>query len=107
MPKFNVRILPGRPNDPYIAKAEHIEYLDDGANPKSIQAKIDELEQGTTKFKSIVFKRSNSTVTKPAADQGSYENPVPAGWSDGIPTESNEQIWMSTRIFSEDGNHGD
>lgn len=104
--KFNERIVPGAPQDPYIAKAEHIEYLD-GANPKSVQAKINELEQGTTKFKSIVFKRSNSTVTKPAADQGSYENPVPAGWSDGIPTESNEQIWMSTRIFSKDGNHGD
>ena len=31
MPKFNVRILPGRPNDPYIAKAEHIEFTDDGS----------------------------------------------------------------------------
>ena len=109
---FNERIEPGAPQDPYIAKAEHIEFTEKNNTKRKLTDKIDDLEAaisnpGVAKFKSIVFKRSNSTVTKPAANQGSYENPVPAGWSDGIPTESNEQIWMSTRIFSEDGNHGD
>lgn len=54
-----------------------------------------------TSFKSIVFKRSNDKVTLPVG--GSYESPVPIGWSDGVPT-GNEQLWMSTRIFSSDGN---
>lgn len=31
MARFNSRILPGDPNDNYIAKAEHIEFTDDGS----------------------------------------------------------------------------
>lgn len=53
-----------------------------------------------TSFKSIVFVRTNNTPSTPTG--GSYENPVPNGWSDGVPAGS-EQIWMSTRIFSSDG----
>ncbi len=54
-----------------------------------------------TSFKSIVFKRSNSNVDTPTG--GSYASPVPDGWSDGVPS-GKEQLWMSTRVFSSDGN---
>lgn len=53
-----------------------------------------------TSFKSIVFKRSNTTPSTP--EGGSYASPVPTGWSDGIPSGEGK-IWMSTRIFSSDG----
>lgn len=36
-----------------------------------------------TSFKSIVFKRINQKPETP--NGGSYSNPVPSGWSDGIP----------------------
>ena len=53
-----------------------------------------------TSFKSIVFKRSSTTPDTPTG--GSYASPVPSGWSDGIPS-GDGKIWMSTRIFSSDG----
>ena len=53
-----------------------------------------------TAFKSIVFKRSNTTPAFPSG--GSYSSPVPSGWSDGIPT-GEAKLWVSTRIFSSDG----
>ena len=74
-------------------------------------------------YKSIIFKKSNNfteatvdgkTVYRlnpaeyPNNAEGSYETPTPTGWSDGIPaTDSNgnayAMIWMSTRVFSSDG----
>lgn len=59
---------------------------------------------GVSKFKSIVFKRTN---TKPSAPTiGSYTEPVPKaeGWSDTIPT-GDTILWMSSRTFSSDGNN--
>ena len=53
-----------------------------------------------TAFKSIVFKRSNTAVSRPTG--GSYSSPVPSGWSDGVPS-GEAKLWMSTRIFSSDG----
>lgn len=53
-----------------------------------------------TAFKSTVFFRSNPTPSTPTG--GSYANPVPSGWFDGIP-EGEERLWASTRIFSSDG----
>lgn len=53
-----------------------------------------------TSFKSTVFFRSNPTPSTPTG--GSYANPVPTGWFDGIP-EGEERLWASTRIFSSDG----
>lgn len=41
-------------------------------------------EIGQQRFKSIVFKRSNTAVIAPDAAEGSYSSPVPEGWSDGI-----------------------
>ena len=77
----------------------------------------------TVEFTSVVFRRSNNTrvvngVTKLAANEypqgGSYDSPVPTNtsggvllWSDGLPVGNEEILWMSTRIFRSDGNHGD
>lgn len=55
-----------------------------------------------TSYKSIVFKRSNTTPNAPSSSDGSYASPVPTGWSDGVP-QGSEILWMSTRIFSSDG----
>lgn len=56
--------------------------------------------QGNASFTSIVFKRS---ATKPSAPTGgSFDSPVPSGWSDGIPTGT-DTLWMSKRIFSANG----
>ena len=62
-------------------------------------AKGDSGESGTggNTFKSIVFKRSKSKPNKPTG--GSLQNPVPEGWSDGIPSGT-DPIWASTRVFS-------
>lgn len=56
--------------------------------------------QGPGVFKSIVFKRFSSQPSTPTG--GSYLSPVPSGWSDGIPSGT-EQIWTSTRVFTSDG----
>ena len=56
--------------------------------------------QGPGVFKSIVFKRFSSQPSTPTG--GSYLSPVPSGWSDGIPSGT-EQIWMSTRVFTSNG----
>ena len=56
--------------------------------------------QGPGVFKSIVFKRFSSEPSTPTG--GSYLSPVPSGWSDGIPSGT-EQIWMSTRVFTSNG----
>lgn len=53
-----------------------------------------------TAFKSVVFKRSNTTPSRPTG--GSYASPVPSLWSDGVPI-GEAKLWCSTRIFSSDG----
>lgn len=53
-----------------------------------------------TAYKSTVFKRSNTKPDTPSG--GTYANPVPNGWSDGIPA-GEEILWASTRILSSDG----
>ena len=75
-------------------------------------------------FTSIVFRRSNNTrvvsgkVKLASAEYpqgGSYESPVPTNrdsqnrllWTDGLPVGNGELLWMSTRKFSSDGNHGE
>lgn len=66
-------------------------------------AKGSEGKQGispNTAFKSTVFLRSNAAPSTPTG--GSYSNPVPSGWSDGIPS-GEAKLWASTRIFSSDG----
>lgn len=52
-------------------------------------------------FKSTVFKRSLEKPDKPTG--GTYDSPVPEGWSDGIPAvaegEENYQIWASMKVM--------
>lgn len=59
-------------------------------------------ESGNSSFESFVFKRSKTQPSKPSG--GSYKNPVPQGWEDGIPDEKEGMpVWMSSRTFSSDG----
>ncbi len=51
-------------------------------------------------FKSTVFRRTNQNPETPSG--GDFNNPVPIGWSDGIP-EGEAKLWASTRIFTTDG----
>lgn len=51
-------------------------------------------------FKSTVFCRTNNNPATPTG--GSFNNPVPTGWSDGIPA-GEAKLWASTRIFTTDG----
>ena len=52
-----------------------------------------------TQFTSFAFIRSKTKPSTPSG--GTYENPVPNGWSDGIP-EGTDPVWFSTRIFNSD-----
>ena len=51
-------------------------------------------------FISTIFKRSNSKPSRPTG--GSYDNPVPDGWSDGIPSGT-DTLYTSHRRFTSDG----
>ena len=51
-------------------------------------------------FKSTVFKRTNSTPSTPSG--GTYDSPVPSGWSDGIPSGTN-QLWATSCTFYGNG----
>lgn len=58
---------------------------------------------GESSFPSFVFIRS---ATQPATPTGgSYASPLPTtvGWSDGIPSDNNQPLWMSKRVFSKSG----
>ena len=64
-------------------------------------------KDGQSSFKSIVFKRYTPTSQKPKPDKpttsdGSFGDPVPVGWSDGLPSGT-EPLWMTSRIFTSDG----
>ena len=52
-----------------------------------------------SKFKSYVFIRSQNAPVTPQG--GSFDNPVPTGWSDGIPA-GDLQVWTSSRWFYSD-----
>lgn len=62
-------------------------------------------EQGRAAFTSIVFKAGNDNGLIVAPTGGTFDSPVPAGWSDGIPerTANNPTIYMSKRKFTSDG----
>ena len=51
-------------------------------------------------FKSTVFLRSNTRPSTPTG--GTYENPIPSGWHDGIPA-GEAKIWASVCTFYSDG----
>lgn len=59
---------------------------------------------GESVLTSIVFKRSADAPAAPTG--GTYLNPIPSGWSDGIPDiEGDFPVWMSSRVFTLSGNH--
>ena len=60
-------------------------------------------EKGNNSVTINVFKRSTAQPITPTG--GTYDTPVPDGWSNGIPSETDggKPVWMSTRIFSSDG----
>ena len=73
---------------------------------------------GQAQFKSIVFKRSatqpsrpgNGTTPGSSSYGGTFNNPVPYGWSDGIPAlvsvdnpdSLDNTLWMTSRVFTDD-----
>lgn len=79
-------------------------YLVDNEGNDIHQFIVPVIKDGVTpfvSFKSMVFIRSNGTPDKPT--DGDYENPVPTGWNDGIPSGT-EPIWSTSRVFSTDPN---
>lgn len=63
---------------------------------------LPEPKDGQSIFKSIVFKRSTYRPLNISSNSGTFYNPVPSGWSDGIPSGT-APIWMSCRVFTNDG----
>lgn len=51
-------------------------------------------------YVSTIFTRSEETPSRPTT--GSYDNPVPNGWSDGIPSGTGK-LWTCHRRFTSDG----
>lgn len=86
-------------------------------------------ERGQAQFKSVVFMRAasapsrpgNSTIKNQSSDPmsfipnpsygGTFDDPIPYGWSDGIPVPStlsdpdalDNTLWMTSRVFTDDG----
>lgn len=75
---------------------------------ENMQRQIDALDPSgdidyLSAFKSIVFVRNNTKPDTPSsgAGGGSFENPVPSGWYDGIPSGVTK-LWMTSRWFYSD-----
>ena len=59
---------------------------------------------GESVLSSIIFKRSANAPATPTG--GTYLNPIPPGWSDGIPDIKEDfPVWMSSRVFTLSGNN--
>lgn len=71
----------------------------DGKDGKDGSGSGDGSEGVAAAFKSMVFKRASSNPGKPSG--GTYDNPVPEGWYDGIPA-GDLQVWVSSRWFYSD-----
>jgi hypothetical protein len=56
---------------------------------------------GVSSFQSMVFVRATEQPAAPTG--GSFDDPVPDGWSDGVPA-GEHILWMTTRVLSQDGN---
>ena len=79
------------------------ERIGDGSWSPAIKVVGEDGSNGQSTFKSTIFTRSNSSVSAPSG--GSYASPYPdpiGNWSDGVPS-GEAQLWMSTRIFTSDG----
>ena len=73
------------------------------SNWKVTQIKGENGKDGVAKFKSTIFVRSQEKPANPVG--GDWENPVPAGWYDGIPAEDENnygRVWTSSKMFYDD-----
>ena len=64
-------------------------------------------EDGISVYTALIFRRSPSsqvTMPTPNKSEGSFDSPVPSGWSDSIPplpqTGEYNKIWSSRRLFT-------
>ena len=60
-------------------------------------------KDGSGQFTSIVFKRTINNIAPDAPSGGTYQKPVPEGWSDGILSEGGPYVWSSQAVFKLDG----
>ena len=56
---------------------------------------------GAGQVKGVSFLRSVSAPATPTG--GSYSDPTATSWSDGIPADNNQPLWMTTRLFTSNG----
>lgn len=90
-------------NPCYIVQAAALNTLEydeiETTDWSSVRKMVEDGKRGD--FKSTVFKRTN---TKPVAAPtgGSYDSPVPSGWSDGVP-DGDAILWASACTFHGDG----
>ena len=97
----NIQLSEG---DTYLNTTDNVVYMWTGSEWLSTEPK--------SEFKSIVFKRSNTQPDLPVG--GTFDDPVPSGWSDGIPsvvnvsdiTEAAVPIWSSYRVFNNKDSSG-
>ena len=58
-------------------------------------------KSGVSLFKSYAFKRTDSDISGQQPTGGTWDNPVPTGWSDGIPAGT-ETLWQTVSTFKKD-----
>ena len=58
-------------------------------------------KSGVSLFKSYAFKRTDSDISGQQPTGGTWDNPVPTGWSDGIPAGT-ETLWQTVSKFKKD-----
>ena len=58
-------------------------------------------KSGVSLFKSYAFKRTDSDISGQQPTGGTWDNPVPNGWSDGIPAGT-ETLWQTVSTFKKD-----
>ena len=58
-------------------------------------------QSGVSLFKSYAFKRTDSDISGQQPTGGTWDNPVPTGWSDGIPVGT-ETLWQTVSTFKKD-----
>ena len=58
-------------------------------------------KSGVSLFKSYAFKRTDSDISGQQPNGGTWDNPVPTGWNDGIPAGT-ETLWQTVSTFTKD-----
>lgn len=62
-------------------------------------------DDGISSYKSIIFRRSNETLTE-IPQGGNWDHPIADEWEDGIPSGTGK-LWMSYKIFKSDDSQTD